>query len=756
MASLSRFLYQNLFFSLATVFAFVSLYVSPVFNFITTFVVHRLRRCKALLNKNWGFKDEYRRECEFPETGQQLDYESDDVFQDVSEFADSENNEEKQETEFNFTFKFPTYEEFRKSKEDKGEYVKIPSTFNINKSLTEAKVVEAEDSKEVDSKIEAINEEGGHGFKWWKQPRAETQRKDAYSRPFSDGPSLDLTQSGSFNALDCPLNVERKGDLINLECDKEEMEKTEETNSIKGESVTENKQILEESDEFLFQSEKDSCISTDSDSVSIGFDHVCYLMNKLVDSYSDGFLTDEDFGGEFLLDDALNDHEMSQESDDDDNDSDIMEELRKLELEQDQPPQFPSVDDFYEHFDDSENAKSINEDANKLETLWEHQELIEQLKMELRKVRDTGLPTIFEESDTPKMDDLEPWKIDEKLQREDCISELQKFYKSYRERMRKFDILTYQKMYAIGYLQKDPLKDPFQHVSRQRCSGPKLKSLISKNIKLFKHKRNYDNIDPIVKFIKELQSDLEVIYVGQMCLCWEFLHWQYDKALSLWDSDPRGTRTYNEVAGEFQQFQVLLQRFIENEPFQGPRVQYYIKTRYDLRNLLQVPVIREDKVKDKNKARGREKDEYCITSDMLVEVLEESIRIFWQFVRADRNCASLMVKGRKGTQHQELKALGDLELLMDVKKGLQKKEKKLKDALRGECCILKRLKKHKEDDSDHVFYFFSQVDMKLVTRVLNMSRLTTDQLVWCHNKLSRISFLHMKIHVDPSFLLFPC
>lgn len=77
-------------------------------------------------------------------------------------------------------------------------------------------------------------------------------------------------------------------------------------------------------------------------------------------------------------------------------------------------------------------------------------------------------------------------------------------------------------------------------------------------------------------------------------------------------------------------------------------------------------------MKDKNKARGREKDEYCITSDMLVEVLEESIRIFWQFVRADRNCASLMVKGRKGTQHQELKALGDLELLMDVKKGLQK------------------------------------------------------------------------------------
>ncbi|MCD7453363.1 hypothetical protein HAX54_020662 [Datura stramonium] len=238
-----------------------------------------------------------------------------------------------------------------------------------------------------------------------------------------------------------------------------------------------------------------------------------------------------------------------------------------------------------------------------------------------------------------------------------------------------------------------------------------------------------------------------------MCLSWEFLHWQYGKALNLWDSDPRCTRTYNEVAGEFQQFQVLLQRFIENETFQGPRVQCYIKSRYDLRNLLQVPVIREDRTKDKNKGRGRgrEKDEYWITSDMLVEIVEESIRIFWQFVRADRNCP---VKPTQ--QHQDLKASGDLKLLMEVKRSLRKKEKKLKDALRGECCILKRFKRCKEDDSDHVLYFFSQVDMKLVARVLNMSKLTADQLVWCHNKLSRISFLHRKIHVDPSFLFFPC
>jgi len=94
------------------------------------------------------------------------------------------------------------------------------------------------------------------------------------------------------------------------------------------------------------------------------------------------------------------------------------------------------------------------------------------------------------------------------------------------------------------------------------------------------------------KFSKELESDLELVYVGQMCLSWEFLRWQYGKALKLWDSDLRGIHRYNEVADKFQQFQVLLTRFLEDEPFQGPRIQHYVKTRCVLRNLLQVPVIR--------------------------------------------------------------------------------------------------------------------------------------------------------------------
>jgi len=86
-----------------------------------------------------------------------------------------------------------------------------------------------------------------------------------------------------------------------------------------------------------------------------------------------------------------------------------------------------------------------------------------------------------------------------------------------------------------------------------------------------------------------------MVYVGQLSLSWEFLSWEYDKALQLWESDQHRFQSYSEVAEEFQQFQVLLLRFLENERFQGPRVEYYARNRCAMQNLLHVPVIRGEK-----------------------------------------------------------------------------------------------------------------------------------------------------------------
>lgn len=715
----------------------VSVYLRQLFISISTYVFRLQGDGSSSLNKNGKERD-------FLEKTETLD---------SPEHRDEDVVEEEEKTEFCLKFKFPTYDEFRQLQEETGRVLSsevVPSAtatvskcqFTSGKSCASAVIDEAETFSVKEGEIDFSLE--------------------------SEEVFIGRNLEGDFDQTEC---VPDKGKEI-VASDGEEDEKVEFLE--KSEEIQTNDESV---DECQFDFDKNSVI-VDSDSESTSFDHIRSVMNRLVDSYSDGFLSDGAFGGEFSADDenemmdsdsGLSGFEENDEFDDED--SDIMEELKNLEkdnVENSDDGLKPDFDknlneggfvtndgDNEETWDDSseklrskDSSMSNSDDANKLESLWEHQELIEQLKMELKKVRATGLPTILEESESPKItEDLKPWRIDE-FQREDSIGELHKFYKSYRERMRKFDIMNYQKMYAMGFLQ---LKDPLQSISKEK-RPPTLKSLVSQNLWLSKHKIH--GSDPMKKFIKELQGDLESVYVGQMCLSWEFLHWQYEKAWDLWDSDPRGRRRYNEVAGEFQQFQVLMHRFVEDELFQGPRVQNYVKSRCAVRNLLQVPVIREDNLKDKRKAEKRDTDDYVITSDMLVEIVEESIRTFWRFVRADKDCSVASVNSNK--KLPELPSHEDHKLVVEVRKDLQKKERKLKDVLRSENCILRKFRRNKEDDSDQVLYFFSQVDMKLVSRVLNMSKVTRDQLIWCHNKLGTISFVNRKIHVEPTFLLFPC
>lgn len=149
-----------------------------------------------------------------------------------------------------------------------------------------------------------------------------------------------------------------------------------------------------------------------------------------------------------------------------------------------------------------------------------------------------------------------------------------------------YQFLLYSLIMA-GFLQ---LKDPLETMGMHKPLIPTILAHLSQNMK--PPCRRKSGTDPSEKFMKELQVDLETVYVGQTCLSWEFLRWQYEKARELPDSDPYRSHQYNQVAGEFQQFQVIVQRFIENESFQGPRLPNYVKNRCVLRNLLQVPVIK--------------------------------------------------------------------------------------------------------------------------------------------------------------------
>ncbi|KAL6009231.1 hypothetical protein ACLOJK_022458 [Asimina triloba] len=299
---------------------------------------------------------------------------------------------------------------------------------------------------------------------------------------------------------------------------------------------------------------------------------------------------------------------------------------------------------------------------------------------------------------------------------------------------------------AAGFLQ---LKDPLESISSRKSSTPKLSSLLA----LRRHDKKSDPADPTAKFIQELQSDLETVYVGQTCLSWEFLHWQYEKSHELSDSDPHSCRRYNQVAGEFQQFQVLLQRFLENEPFQGPRVQTYVKTRCVLKNLLQVPEIKEDCLKER--MEEKKKGHGSVTSEMLMAIIDESMRIFWLFVKADKEESNAILKGSSRTKAQ-LEDPADLKLFEQVQAELLKREKKLKELHRTGNCLVKKFQKARGDPMSHRAFFFAQVDLRLVSRVLRKSRITSDQLLWCHKKLNKVAFHDRKLHREPSFLPFPC
>ncbi|KAM6550011.1 hypothetical protein CsatB_021687 [Cannabis sativa] len=632
---------------------------------------------------------------------------------------DLDDSLEDSKPHFGFTFKFPTYEEFSKSH---GDF----ASSSGNQFCSEEPEV-----KVFSNKYDFVS---GENLSFFVEEAKVSNFfiKELFADSNGDS-SLKLGEvidSGFLSENDFGKQEEVnviKEDSSNS--GKVDSENDKENNSQKVQEINE-----EKGEKFLSES---NYMCSDSDSDSITSSHEFSFMSQFIDSTTDSFLSDMDFeieGGNFESKNGELDF-----NDDDDEDEDILGELRKLVESQTKElgAKQGNVEDNSENSSINDNG---NEDSNGLESLWEHQELVEQLKMELRKVKATGLPTILEESESPKItEDLKPWKmIDEKFNHGDKLNELHKFYKSYRERMRKLDILNYQKMYALGFLQS---KDPLHSLWSPKSST------------FWRHKRKKPHSDQMVKFIRELQTDLEMVYVGHLCLSWEFLQWQYEKAFEIWEADPYVWRQYNEVANEFQQFQVLLHRFVENEPFQGPRVENYVKNRCVMKNLLQVPVIRDSK--ERKRARSKGKDSDAITSDMVLEILEESIRTIWRFIKADKFTHNLVPKNRRGGTQVELHDPADSDLLVTVQTELQKKDKKLKEVLRSGHCILKKFQKQEDDGSDHL-YFFSQVDMRLVCRVLNMSKITTDQLVWCHNKLSKINFVKRKIHVEPSFLLFPC
>ncbi|KAJ8773773.1 hypothetical protein K2173_006423 [Erythroxylum novogranatense] len=344
----------------------------------------------------------------------------------------------------------------------------------------------------------------------------------------------------------------------------------------------------------------------------------------------------------------------------------------------------------------------------------EHKAVIKQLKLELRSATEGGLPTILEEPETEELETpkvvskLKPLKIAEHI--EHLMEEIQKVYKSYSDRIRKLDAIKIQTMHAYGLFE---LKDAIQSYTVRKSSIATIKSAILQNLRPYKQRTAA--VDPTKKVIADMDRDFEMVYVGHVCLSWEILHWQYCKLRELQIYDSQGPYHYNQVAGEFQFFQALVESFVENEPFQGPRVQNYVKNRCVLQSLLQVPLIKDDDVMGLGK-RGDEGD--TISIETLVDIIEGSLLAFWEFLRVDKVRSNVALEDRHHFQD-----LINPELLVEIQINLQKKEKTIRDILRIRNCIVKKFQKSQHDQL-HQSLLLAQVNLKLVSRVQTNNRST--------------------------------
>ncbi|CAO2185478.1 unnamed protein product [Urochloa humidicola] len=242
--------------------------------------------------------------------------------------------------------------------------------------------------------------------------------------------------------------------------------------------------------------------------------------------------------------------------------------------------------------------------------------------------------------------------------------------------------------------------------------------------------------------LRDPYPDLERAYVAQVCLTWEALNWNHTsfRRLNGDDGNIAARCCPARVAQEFQQFQVLLHRFIENEPYEyGRRPEVYARMKNTTPKLLLVPEFRDEE---------DEKDD-LISAVQFLLILEESIRTFMAFLRADKRSHYEMFR----EMVKRRSSAGDQSIVITLKKANKRKKSRLKDLTRPRRCLRRTRLREEEELS----ILLGLIDLKVVARVLRMPEITDQQLHWCEEKMNRVrvDLLEGKMQRDPSPLFYP-
>ncbi|XP_007032554.2 PREDICTED: uncharacterized protein LOC18601528 [Theobroma cacao] len=310
--------------------------------------------------------------------------------------------------------------------------------------------------------------------------------------------------------------------------------------------------------------------------------------------------------------------------------------------------------------------------------------------------------------------------------------ESEEFYKKYSERMGWFDVLNHDRTCGISAIlnKEEGIPSSLESIKAKDFSIPYI---------------SWSKIDKKM-LLRSIKSDFELVYVAQSCLTWEALHHQYRKVKFLTFSNYLFS---DDVAGEFQNFHVLLERFMEDERcYQGKRVWNYVQKRFASKSLLQVPKLSGFLEDEKERIKGE-----TVHAKHVLKTIEECIRAFGKFVATDRKRLWWKFKSSSWT-YPPVEDPRDLELLADVTRRLQKKELGLKE-LQGKqrCWFNKAVNPVEESQKEAIL--LTMIEMKLVSRVLQMSILSSAQLKWCREKLENIEFKRGRLFRTSSGPLFP-
>ncbi|KAK6913272.1 Protein of unknown function DUF1666, partial [Dillenia turbinata] len=294
------------------------------------------------------------------------------------------------------------------------------------------------------------------------------------------------------------------------------------------------------------------------------------------------------------------------------------------------------------------------------------------------------------------------------------------FYKKYTERMRWFDTLNYDRTSGISAILNKQLgtsPSSFESIRPNDFSIPCV---------------SWDKMSR-KRLIRSLESDFELVYVAQSCLSWEALYHQYRKLEALSSSGSPNGFFYNNVAEEFQNFHILLERFMEDERLEGKRFWNFIQGRLTFKSLLQVPEVSVYAEEEKEREKGE-----GMNAREVLKVVEKCINVYWEFVNLD-NKKTWWKPGSLFWTNPPVEDPRDLEQLLYLKKRLQKKGLLLKDLQQKKKCWVRRAIKQVGETQEREM-LHTMIDMKLVSRVLKMPIISSSHIEWCQEKLNGIEF----------------